>query len=89
MISFTTLFLLSSGDVVGLTDMYRTMLFFLLLSILSYLLYYWIVHARRILVFLLMSIIYISTIDTFSEYDGSWSIIRYLRLAYFYLLRCI
>ncbi|GAF14758.1 LOW QUALITY PROTEIN: transglutaminase-like enzyme [Bacillus sp. JCM 19045] len=82
-------FLLSSGDVVGLTDMYRTMLFFLLLSILSYLLYYWIVHARRILVFLLMSIIYISTIDTFSEYDGSWSIIRYLRLAYFYLLRCI
>lgn len=69
-------FLLFSGNVVDLTDMYRTMLFFLLLSILSYLLYYWIVHARRVLVFLLMSIIYISTIDTFSEYDGSWSIIR-------------
>lgn len=78
--------LMASGNLVGITDLHRTLLFLLLLSIMSYLLYYWIVHARRILLFLLISIIYISTIDTFTEYSGSWAIVRIFIVGLFLLM---
>ncbi|WP_054709819.1 DUF3488 and transglutaminase-like domain-containing protein [Bacillus sp. JCM 19041] len=83
---FYNVILMASGNLVGITDLHRTLLFLLLLSIMSYLLYYWIVHARRILLFLLISIIYISTIDTFTEYSGSWAIVRIFIIGLFLLM---
>ncbi|WDF04502.1 transglutaminase TgpA family protein [Shouchella hunanensis] len=65
-----------SGNVVELSALFRTFLFIVLLSILSYLLHYWIIHARRILLFLIVSIIYVGAIDSFTEYSGDASIVR-------------
>ena len=59
-----------------LTDLFRSFLFFVLLSIMSYLLFYWTVHARRILFFLLFTVVYVTVIDTFTIYDATFAIIR-------------
>ncbi|WP_059105365.1 DUF4129 domain-containing transglutaminase family protein [Shouchella shacheensis] len=82
---FYNLFLMLAGNFTELTEMHRSFLFLVLLAILSYLLFYWIVYARRILFFLLLSLIYIGTIDTFTTYDGTWSIIRTFLIGLFLL----
>ncbi|ARK28691.1 transglutaminase TgpA family protein [Halalkalibacter krulwichiae] len=68
--------LMLSGGWHELSDLFRSLLFYVLLSIMSYLLYYWTVHARRILFFLVFTIIYVTVIDTFTIYDATFSIIR-------------
>ncbi|MFC3523953.1 transglutaminaseTgpA domain-containing protein [Marinococcus halophilus] len=65
-----------SGQWYALTDMFRSVLFMLLLAIMSYLIYFWVVQSRRILLFLTFTIIYIGVMDTFFEYDGMFAIIR-------------
>lgn len=64
------------GNFYELTDMFRSFLFFVLLSIMSYLLFYWIVYMRRALFFLVLTIIYITVLDTFTAYDASMAIVR-------------
>ncbi|WP_173917443.1 transglutaminase domain-containing protein [Halobacillus sp. Marseille-Q1614] len=59
-----------------MTPMFRTLLFLVLLWLMSYLLYYWFIIAKRMLLFILMTIIYVTVIDTFTIYDGKWAIIR-------------
>ncbi|MFD2706902.1 transglutaminase TgpA family protein [Salibacterium lacus] len=66
----------------GLSDMFRSFLFMLLLSIMSYLLYFWIVQARRILFFFLFTVIYIGVMDTFFVYDGTTAVIRVFVLGF-------
>ncbi|AIC95672.1 transglutaminase TgpA family protein [Shouchella lehensis] len=73
---FENSILVLSGNVVELSALFRTFLFIVLLSILSYLLHYWIIHARKILLFLILSIIYVGAIDSFTDYDGNASIVR-------------
>ncbi len=68
--------LMFAGGWHGLTDLFRSFLFFVLLSIMSYLLFYWTVHARRILFFLIFTVIYVAVIDTFTIYDATFAIIR-------------
>ncbi|WP_227939191.1 transglutaminase TgpA family protein [Alkalihalobacillus deserti] len=68
--------LMLTGGWHALTDMFRSFLFFVLLSIMSYLLFYWTVHARRILFFLIFTVIYVTVIDTFTIYDATFAIIR-------------
>lgn len=68
--------LMADGGWYGLTDMFRSFLFFVLLAIMSYLLFYWTVHARRILFFLIFTVIYVAIIDTFTVYDATYAIIR-------------
>ncbi len=68
--------LMINGGWYALTDTFRSFLFFVLLAIMSYLLFYWTVHARRILFFLLFTIVYVTVIDTFTIYDASFAIIR-------------
>ncbi|MFA9457516.1 DUF3488 and DUF4129 domain-containing transglutaminase family protein [Halalkalibacter sp. AB-rgal2] len=60
----------------ALTDLFRSLLFFVLLAIMSYLLFYWIVYARRMLFFLIFTVIYVAIIDTFTAYDATFSIVR-------------
>lgn len=66
----------------GLSDMFRSFLFMLLLAIMSYLLYFWIVQARRVLFFFLFTVIYIGVMDTFFVYDGNLAIIRVFILGF-------
>ncbi|MDT8862449.1 DUF3488 and transglutaminase-like domain-containing protein [Alkalihalobacillus sp. MEB130] len=73
---FSNINMMLSGGWYGLTDLFRSFLFFVLLAIMSYLLFYWTVHARRVLFFLIFTIIYITVIDTFTIYDATFAIIR-------------
>ncbi|MBM7553393.1 DUF4129 domain-containing transglutaminase family protein [Thalassobacillus pellis] len=60
----------------GMTPFFRSLLFLLLLWLMSYLLYYWFVVAKRLFVFVLMTFIFITVVDTFTVYDGKWAIVR-------------
>lgn len=65
-----------SGEWHALTDVFRSMLFLVLLSIMSYLLFYWTVYARRVLFFFVFTVIFVAVIDTFTAYDATFAIIR-------------
>ncbi|MGO4890618.1 DUF4129 domain-containing transglutaminase family protein [Anaerobacillus sp. MEB173] len=65
-----------AGDWQGLSDSFRSFLLFVLLSIMSYLIYYWIVLKRRIFLFFLLTVLFVTTVDTFTPYDGTYAIIR-------------
>ncbi|WP_062052544.1 transglutaminaseTgpA domain-containing protein [Bacillus sp. JCM 19034] len=65
-----------SGSWHALTDLFRSLLFFVLLAIMSYLLFYWIIYARRVLFFLIFTVTYIAVIDTFTLYDATFAIVR-------------
>ncbi|RYG73124.1 DUF4129 domain-containing protein [Lentibacillus lipolyticus] len=59
-----------------LTPMFRSVLFLLLIWMLSYLLYYWFIVMKRVFVFVLLSFIYLSVLDTFTVYDADAAIVR-------------
>ncbi len=61
------------------SDMYpsfRTLLFYILLWLLVYLLHYWVVYQQRIFFFLLMTIVYVTILDTFTPYNAAFAIVR-------------
>ncbi|MDC3417473.1 DUF4129 domain-containing transglutaminase family protein [Aquibacillus salsiterrae] len=63
-------------DFTEMTALFRSFLFLLLLWLMSYLLYYWFVVAKRIFLFVLLTFIYITVLDTFTNYDASIAIVR-------------
>lgn len=65
-----------SGQILQLTDLFRSLLFFVLLAAMSYLLHYWIVHVKRIFIFLLLTVVFVTILDTFTAYDATLAIIR-------------
>ncbi|NHM33280.1 transglutaminase TgpA family protein [Neobacillus terrae] len=67
---------IGSGDWTALSDPFRTILFFTLLWLMVYLLQYWLLNRQRIFVFFLMTIIYITVLDTFTPYNAKWAIVR-------------
>ncbi len=68
--------LMFQANWMGMTPIFRTLLFCILLWLMSYLLHYWFTYQKRILLFFVLTIIYITVIDTFSPYDGNAAIIR-------------
>jgi transglutaminase-like putative cysteine protease len=68
-----------------LSNEFRSLLFFLMLWIITYLLAYWLNIRKRIFVFYLMTIIYIALIDTFTKFDANGSIIRALIIGFLLL----
>ncbi len=68
--------LMFNGQWYALTDIFRSFLFFVLLAIMSYLLYYWTIQVRRIMLFLFFTIVYVAVIDTFTVYDATYAMIR-------------
>jgi transglutaminase-like putative cysteine protease len=65
-----------NGDFMALSDPFRTLLFFILLWIMVYLIHYWLLKTRRILVFFFMTIVYITVLDTFTPYEGDIALVR-------------
>ncbi|PFA68795.1 transglutaminase [Bacillus sp. AFS015802] len=55
---------------------YRSLLFFVLLWLMTYLIHYWISVRKTILLFYIMTVAYVCLIDTFTVYEGDSSIIR-------------
>ena len=68
--------LLMSRDFQQFTNAFRTVLFFLLLWLMVYLLQYWLLNKRKIFIFFLMTVVYITVLDTFTTFKGDGAIIR-------------
>lgn len=60
-----------SGDIGEVSNTFKTVLFLALIWMLVYLIHYWITVRMNIFYFFLMTVFFIATLDTFSEYDGS------------------
>ncbi|ANU26098.1 DUF4129 domain-containing transglutaminase family protein [Planococcus versutus] len=58
------------------TDVFRTVLFFVLLWMAIYLIHYWVSYRLSIFLFYLLTVIFIAVLDTFSPYSGDSAIIR-------------
>lgn len=67
---------LLTGNIVHLTDLFRSLLFFILLAAMSHLLYFWVVRVKRIFVFLIITVTFVAVLDTFTPYDATLAIIR-------------
>ncbi|SEQ81671.1 protein of unknown function [Virgibacillus subterraneus] len=59
-----------------LTPLFRSVLFLLLIWLMSYLLHYWFIVMKRIFLFVLLTIIYITVLDTFTIYEADAAIVR-------------
>ncbi|WP_421382935.1 transglutaminaseTgpA domain-containing protein [Bacillus salacetis] len=68
-----------------LSDMYRSLLFFILLWLMTYLIHYWLSVRKTMLLFYIMTIIYISLLDTFTSFDAKGAIIRVIILGFLLL----
>lgn len=60
----------------GLTNEFRTLLFFTLLWLMVYLVHYWILKRQRIFIFFFITLIYITVLDTFTLYNATTAIVR-------------
>ncbi|WP_052124224.1 transglutaminase family protein [Ureibacillus manganicus] len=69
-----------SGRWLEITDPFRTFLFFILIWMLIYLIHYWITIRKTIFYFLVLTIFFIATLDTFTEYDGNYAMIKIVLL---------
>lgn len=66
---------LVSQDWFTVTDAFRTLLFFILLWMTTYLLNYWIRVRKNVMLFFLLTVLFITILDTFSPYNGEKSIV--------------
>lgn len=59
-----------------LSNEFRTLLFFILLWLMVYLIHYWLLNRKQIFIFFFMTLVYITVLDTFTPYDAKAAIIR-------------
>ncbi|WP_175638032.1 transglutaminase TgpA family protein [Metabacillus schmidteae] len=77
--------LIPSANWMGMTPNFRTILFFILLWLLVYLIHYWILYQKRILFFFVLTLVYITVLDTFTPYDATYAIVRVVLIGFFML----
>jgi transglutaminase-like putative cysteine protease len=65
-----------AGEWVDLTNVFRTIMFFLLLWLMTYLIHYWLLNRKQIFLFFVVTLIYITVLDTFTPYSAKDAIIR-------------
>lgn len=70
------LIFLFDGNWAGLSDLFRSFLFFLLLWIVSYLMHYWLIQTRKLFLFFFITVIYLTVLDTFTMYHADHAIVR-------------
>ncbi|MCM3671917.1 DUF3488 and DUF4129 domain-containing transglutaminase family protein [Mesobacillus maritimus] len=78
-----SLVLVWNGDFPGIFNSFRTVLFFLLLWTMIYLIKYWITKKRQILFFVFMTLVFITVLDTFTPYKANLAIIRTVIIGFF------
>jgi transglutaminase-like putative cysteine protease len=59
-----------------MTSAFRSLLFFILLWLMTYLIQYWLLKRQRIFIFFFMTLIYITILDTFTPYRANTAIVR-------------
>ncbi|MEK4427245.1 DUF4129 domain-containing transglutaminase family protein [Solibacillus sp. FSL K6-1523] len=67
---------LMNGEWALVSDPVRTSLFFVLIWMLIYLIQYWITVRFTIFYFFVLTVFFIATLDTFTDYDGTTAIIK-------------
>ncbi|WP_239094449.1 transglutaminase domain-containing protein [Bacillus sp. B15-48] len=72
----TNFSLVWKGQFLELTDAYRTLLFFILLWLMVYLIRYWLIKRKKMLIFFFMTIVFITVLDTFTPYEANGAIVR-------------
>jgi len=82
---FHNITLLFQANWQGLSKAFQTFLFFLFLWFLCFLILYWIIRQKRGLLFLTLTIIYITIFDIFGLYDMNNAIIRTIIIGFFML----
>ena len=65
-----------------LSNPFRTFLFFVLLWLVTYLIHYWVTVRRNVFLLYMLTIIFISVLDTFTPYDGDAAIIRIIFIGF-------
>jgi transglutaminase-like putative cysteine protease len=78
-VNFSKMF---TGDWLLLSNQFRTFLFFVLLWLVTYLIHYWVTVKKNLFLFFLLTILYVSVIDTFSPYDAAPAIIRIMIIGF-------
>jgi transglutaminase-like putative cysteine protease len=59
-----------------MSNPFRTLLFFILIWLVTYLIDYWLLNRKRILLFFMMTVVFITVIDTFTAYKADAAILR-------------
>jgi transglutaminase-like putative cysteine protease len=72
----SNVFYVMAGNWVDLSNPFRTILFFLLLWLMTYLIHYWLLNRKRIFLFFVVTLIYITMLDTFTQYSAKEAIVR-------------
>ncbi|PWW17606.1 transglutaminase-like putative cysteine protease [Cytobacillus oceanisediminis] len=68
--------LIADRDWPSITNLFRSLLFFVLLGLMTYLIQYWLISRRQIFIFFFMTLIYITVLDTFTPYVANGAIVR-------------
>ncbi|WP_397540147.1 transglutaminaseTgpA domain-containing protein [Rummeliibacillus pycnus] len=71
---------LVDGNWDGVTDSFRSILFFVLLWMTIYLIHHWLTVKHSVLYFFLTTIIFLSLLDTLTNYDAKYAMIRVMVL---------
>lgn len=69
-----------SGNFGQVSDAFRTVLFLVLIWMLVYLIHHWVSVRKNIFYFFAMTVFFIATLDTFSDYDGKAAIVKVIVL---------
>jgi transglutaminase-like putative cysteine protease len=75
--------LIPSANWMSMTSAFRSLLFFILLWLLIYLIHLRILFQKRILFFYVLTVLYITVLDTFTPYDATLAIIRTVLIGFF------
>lgn len=73
---------LMQRDWYSFTNIFRSVLFLSLIWLMSYLIHYWFIETKRIFMFVLLTIVYLGLLDTFTTYDATYAMIRSFVLAF-------
>lgn len=72
----TNFAIIFTGQWEQLTNPFRSILFYGLLWIMTYLIDYWLLKQQKIFMFFFITLVYITVLDTFTTYDASGAIVR-------------
>ncbi|WP_440896739.1 transglutaminase-like domain-containing protein [Amphibacillus sp. Q70] len=68
------------------TDLFQTLLFLLIIALVSYLLYFWLITMKRVFIFIIITIIFVTIMDTFTPYQADQAIIRLVMISLLMLM---
>ncbi|WP_244532695.1 transglutaminaseTgpA domain-containing protein [Mesobacillus persicus] len=71
-----------NGQFMDLSNSFRTLLFFILLWMMAYLIQYWLVKRKRIFVFFFITLVFITVLDTFTTYEANVAIVRTISVGF-------